>query len=73
MKGITVKLPEPVARKLKEQARQSGRSVAAIVRELIETQPRGGGSVYAITADLAGCLAGGRRPAANARSRFRRS
>jgi len=73
MKGITVKLPEATARQLRQRARQSGRSVAALVRELIGAQPHGGESVYAITADLAGSLAGGRRPATNARRRFRRS
>ena len=73
MKGITIKLPEAVARQLRQQARQSGCSVAALVRELIETPSRGSGSVYAVSADLAGSLAGSRQSATNARSRFRRS
>lgn len=73
MKGITIKLPEATVRQLRQQARQSGRSVAAIVRELVEAPPDGGGSVYALAADLAGSLAGGRKPATNARRRFRRS
>ncbi|MBI3683692.1 MAG: hypothetical protein HY235_25235 [Acidobacteria bacterium] len=60
-------------RQLRQQARQSGRSVAALVRELVEAPPHSGGSVYAITSDLAGSLAGGRQPATNARGRFRRS
>jgi hypothetical protein len=72
MKGITIKLPEAVSRQLRAQARKSGRSVAAIVRECIEAPRRDGGSVYAISADLAGCLSGGRLPATNARARFRR-
>jgi predicted DNA-binding protein len=72
MKGITIKLPEAVARQLREQARESGRSVAAIIRERIEVPPRDGQSVYAASADLAGSLAGGRMPATNARKRFRR-
>ena len=73
MKGITIKLPEATVRQLRQQARQSGRSVAALVRELVET-PRGGGeTVYAITADLAGSLSGSRQAATNARGRFRRS
>jgi hypothetical protein len=72
MKGITIKLPEAVARQLKEQARQSGRSVAALIRERIETPLRDSGSVYAITDDLAGSLAGSRLPATNARRKFRR-
>ena len=72
MKGITIKLPEATVRQLRQQARQSGRSVAALVRQLVEAPPGNGGSVYAITADLAGSLAGGRQPATNARRRFRR-
>jgi len=73
MKGITIKLPEATVRQLRQQARQSGRSVAALVRQLVEAPPSSSGSVYAMSADLAGSVAGGRRPATNARSRFRRS
>jgi hypothetical protein len=72
MKGITIKLPEAVAQRLREEARQSGRSVAALIRERIEVPRQGGGSVYAITSDLAGSLAGSRLPATNTRRRFRR-
>jgi predicted DNA-binding protein len=72
MKGITTKLPEAVARQLEEQARQSGRSIAALIRERIEAPLRDDGSVYAISDDLAGSLAGSRLPATNARPRFRR-
>lgn len=72
MKGITIKLPEETVLQLRNQARQSGRSVAALVRDLIDASPQGGGSVYAITSDLAGSIAGGGRPATNARRRFRR-
>ena len=73
MKGITIKLPEATVRQLRQQARQSGRSIAALVRERVEAPPHIDGSVYAITADLAGSLAGGRLPATNARAKFRRS
>jgi predicted DNA-binding protein len=73
MKGITIKLPDAVARRLKEQARQSGRSVAALVRERIEAAPADAASVYSITSDLAGSVAGSRQSATNARSRFRRA
>ena len=73
MKGITIKLPEAVARQLRDQARQTGRSVASIIRERIETPLHDGGSVYAISADLAGSLAGSRLSATNARARFRHS
>jgi predicted DNA-binding protein len=72
MKGITIKLPEPVARQLKDEARQSGRSVAALIRERVEAATHDVGSVYAISADLAGSLSGSRLPARNARTRFRR-
>jgi predicted transcriptional regulator len=70
MKGITIKLPDSVARRLRQQARQSGRSVAALIRERLEVSP--GDSVYAVSADLAGSLAGRRAPATNARKRFKR-
>jgi len=73
MKGITIKLPEATARKLRDQARQSGRSVAAIVRELIEAPRHNSQSVYDLTSDLAGCVAGSGRSATNARRRFKRS
>ena len=74
MKGITIKLPETTLRQLKRQAREKGSSVAALVRERVEVQADStGASVFAMTSDLAGSLAGGRRPAANARRRFRRS
>ena len=73
MKGITIKLSETTLRRLKQQARETGRSVAALVRERVEAPlDRHGGSVYAMTSDLAGSLAGGRRAATNARRRFRR-
>ena len=72
MKGITIKLPEAAARRLREEARQSGRSIAALVRDRIEAPPHARGSVYEISADLAGSLAGSRLPATNARRRFRR-
>jgi len=72
MKGITIKLPQVIARQLREQARQSGRSVAALIRDRIEAPPRDGGSVYTISADIAGSLAGRRSAATNARARFQR-
>jgi hypothetical protein len=71
MKGITIKLPEAVARQLREQARQSGRSVVAVIRERVEFAPNDSGSVYALSADLAGSLAGSRLAATNSRTRFR--
>jgi predicted transcriptional regulator len=74
MKGITIKLPEATLRRLQQQARETGRSVAALVRERVEGVPdRNAPSVYAVTDDLAGSLAGRRRSATNERRRFRRS
>src|SRR5579872_4589619 len=71
MKGITIKLPEAVAQRLREQARQSGRSIAALIRERIEMPPRAGESIYSVSADLAGSLDGRRVSATNARKRFK--
>ena len=74
MKGITIKLPDGTLRQLKRQARESGRSVAALVRERVEAPPdHASESIFALTSDLAGSLEGGRRPATNARRKFRRS
>ena len=74
MKGITVKLPDTTLRRLRQEARATGRSVGALIRERLETVPhRGSRPVYEITADLAGSVAGGRKPATNDRRRFARS
>lgn len=74
MKGITVKLPESTLRRLRDEARASGRSVAAVVRERVEAPlEETAGSVHAKTADLAGSLSGRRQAATNARRRFRRT
>ena len=74
MKGITIKLPDTTLRHLKIQARETGRSIAALVRERVEAIPdQDGESVFALTSDLAGSLSGGRRAATNTRRRFRRS
>ncbi len=74
MKGITVNLPDTTLRRLRQEARATGRSVAALIRERLEVAPRRGRrSVYEITADLAGSVAGARKPATNDRRRFARS
>ena len=74
MKGITIKLPEETLRQLKEEARSTGRSVAALIRERVATPAdRGAGSFHALSSDLAGSLAGARKAATNERRRFRRS
>jgi hypothetical protein len=73
MKGITIKLPETTLRRLRQEARAAGRSVAALVRERVEAAPdRGARSVFTMAPDLAGSLAGGRRAATNARLKFGR-
>ena len=74
MKGITVKLPDTTLRRLRQEARTTGRSVAALIRERLEAAPRRGSpSVYEITSDLAGSVAGSHKPATNDRRRFARS
>jgi hypothetical protein len=74
MNGITVKLPESTLRQLRQEARETGCSVAALIRGRLEAPSRRGSrSVYEITADLAGCVAGDRRPASNNRRKFARS
>jgi hypothetical protein len=73
MKGITIKLPEETLRRLRKEAQATGRSVAALIRERVETpQDEDTGSVFGLTADLAGAVAGRRTAATNARRRFRR-
>lgn len=39
MKGITIKLPEATLRRLQQRAREAGRSVAALVREVLAEPP----------------------------------
>jgi hypothetical protein len=74
MRGITVKLPDTTLHRLRQEARASGRSVAALIRERLETVPhRGSRFVYDIAADLAGSVAGQRRSATNDRRKFSRS
>jgi predicted DNA-binding protein len=73
MRGITIKLPEATLKRLEREARASGRSVAAIIRERVEGQSEVGESVYSLTHDLAGSLAGAGKPATNERRKFRRS
>ena len=74
MKGITVKLPETTLRRLRQEARATGRSMATLIRERIEAGPRRGSRpVYEITSDLADSVAGDRKPATNLRRRFARS
>jgi predicted DNA-binding protein len=73
MKGITIKLPDETLRRLRKEAQATGRSVAALIRERIEIpHQRDAESVYALTSDLAGSLAGVRRAATNDRRKFRR-
>jgi hypothetical protein len=74
MRGITIKLSEMTLRRLRQEARATGRSVAALVRERVEASSESGGrSVFAVTSDLAGSVAGSRRAATNTRRRFGRA
>jgi len=74
MKVITIKLPEETLRRIQEEARSTGRSVAALIRERVATsRDRDADSFYALTSDLAGSLAGKRKPATNSRRKFHRA
>ena len=74
MTGITIKLPDTLLRRLRQEARATGRSVAALIRDSLEAVPhRGSRSVYEISSDLAGSVAGDRKSATNDRRRFTRS
>ena len=74
MKAITVKLPDTTLRRLRQEARMTGRSVAALIRERLEAvSHRGRRTIYEISADLAGSVAGSRKSATNDRRRFTRS
>jgi len=64
-----VRLAEATLRQLRQRARREGTSVSALIRGLVE-RGLGGRTVYGITADLAGGLAGSARAATNARSKF---
>lgn len=74
MKGITVKFPETTLRRLRQEACASGRDVSALIRERVEARlSRRGQSVYEVTSDFAGSVAGNREPATNKRRKFIRS
>lgn len=73
LKGITIKLPEATLRRLRQEARATGRSVAALIRERLEAPMHAEDeSVYAAAADLAGSLAGASKAATNERRKFKR-
>lgn len=74
MRSITIELPATTLRRLEQEARATGRSVAAIIRERLEVQGEPESSVYALTRDLARSLSGGRTMAATReRHKFTRS
>lgn len=73
VKGITIKLPESMLERLRREARATGRSLAALVRDRLEAPAEDEqGSVFLMTSDLAGSLGGSRRAATNERRRFRK-
>jgi hypothetical protein len=74
LKNVSIKLAETTLRRLRQEARTTGRTVAALIRERIEDPVAPGGrSVYDLTSDLAGSLAGSQLAATNQRRRFRRA
>jgi len=74
MRGITIKLPEPTLKRLRDEARATGRSVADLVRERLDAAASPAvDSVHALTPDLAGSLAGSRQSATNQRRRFHKA
>ena len=73
MRGITIKLSETTLRRLEQEARATGRSVGAIIRERVEARHELNDSVYSLTRDLAGCLSGRAKAATNERRKFKRS
>jgi hypothetical protein len=74
MRGITIKLSETTLRRLRQEARATGRSVAALIRARVEAPSESGGrSVFAVSSDLAGSVAGRRRAATNRRRRLGRT
>jgi predicted transcriptional regulator len=73
MRGITIKLPDETLRELAHEARATGRSIAAVVREKLGARAsQTARTVHDQAGDLAGSLAGGRRSARNDRPKFRR-
>ena len=73
MKGITIKLSEETLKRLEQEARATGRSVAAIIRDRVDAQPGTTESVYALTRDLAGSVSGSHDAATNERRKFQRA
>jgi len=74
MTGITIKLPEEILKQLQQEARATGRSVAALIRDRITMNPvRRDDSFFGLAADLAGSVAGARQAATNSRRRFRKT
>ena len=74
MKVVSIKLPEATLRRLKAEAQATGRTVASLVRERVDPPTDGvSRTVHDLADDLAGSVSGSRRPATNARRKFRRS
>lgn len=74
MVSLTIKLPVAVKQLLEREARQSGRSVSALIREAVSARLRksnAGGSLYDRTRDLCGAGASGRPDLATSRDVFR--
>ena len=64
MTSLTIKLPADLKQRLEREARQSGQSVSALIREAVLERLQGAqaaSSLYDRTADLCGAGASGRR------------
>ena len=74
MVNLTIKLPLDVKQQLERAARQSGKSISALIREAVATRLRrvnAGGSLYDRTQDLCGAGASGRPDLATSRELLR--
>ena len=63
MVSLTIKLPLAMKQRLEREARQSGKSVSALIREAVSTRLRkatAGGSLFERTRDLCGAGSSGR-------------
>jgi hypothetical protein len=68
MRAITIKLSETTLRRLRQEARRTGKSIPALIRARVEIPFEGDGrSVFDVASDLAGSVAGSRSAARNTR------
>jgi len=73
MVTLTIKLPEALKTRLEREAQQSGRSISAIIRELVNKKlpsAPAGSSLFDRTSDLCGRGASGRHDLATNPAHF---